>query len=54
MLPVGNVRMAARQLQSVRITTREECKIPGLLDGDRQGMMSAPCAWTLVRARMTK
>lgn len=36
-LPVGNVRMAARQLQSVRITTREECKIPGLLDGDRQG-----------------
>lgn len=37
MLPVGNVRMAARQLQPVRITTREECKIPGLLDGDRQG-----------------
>ena len=36
-LPFGNVRMAARQLQSVRITTREECKIPGLLDGDRQG-----------------
>lgn len=36
-LPVGNVRMAARQLQPVRITTREECKIPGLLDGDRQG-----------------
>ncbi len=35
-LPVGNVRMAARQLQSVRITTREECKIRGLLDGDRQ------------------
>lgn len=35
-LPVGNVRMAARQLQSVRITTREECKIPGLLDSDRQ------------------
>ncbi len=26
-LPVGNVRMAARQLQPVRITTREECKI---------------------------
>ena len=23
--------------QPVRITTREECKIPGLLDGDRQG-----------------
>lgn len=36
-LPVGNVRMAARQLQSVRITTREECKIPCLLDSDRQG-----------------
>ncbi|WP_089568494.1 aminopeptidase [Escherichia coli] len=36
-LPVGNVRMAARQLQPVRITTRKECKIPGLLDGDRQG-----------------
>lgn len=35
-LPVGNVRMAARQLQPVRITTREECKIPGLLDGDRR------------------
>ena len=53
-LPVGNVRMAARQLQSVRITTREECKIPGLLDGDRQGMTSAPCAWTLARAPVTK
>ncbi|EGE4655458.1 aminopeptidase [Salmonella bongori serovar 40:z35:-] len=36
-LPVGNVRMAARQLQPVRITTREECKIPGLLDGDCNG-----------------
>ncbi|HCM1915932.1 TPA: aminopeptidase [Salmonella enterica subsp. salamae serovar 28:r:e,n,z15] len=36
-LPVGNVRMAARQLQPVRITTREECKIPGLLDGERNG-----------------
>ncbi len=36
-LPIGNVRMAARQLQPVRITTREECKIPGLLDGERQG-----------------
>lgn len=36
-LPVGNVRMAARQLQPVRITTREECKIPGLLDGERSG-----------------
>ena len=36
-LPVGNVRMAARQLQPVRITTREESKIPGLLDGDRSG-----------------
>ncbi|MFP1527204.1 aminopeptidase [Escherichia coli] len=36
-LPVCNVRMAARQLQPVRITTREECKIPGPLDGDRQG-----------------
>mgnify|MGYP002794287455 FL=1 len=31
------VPMAASQLQPVRITTREECKIPGLLDGDRQG-----------------
>ncbi|SQI22538.1 metalloprotease [Salmonella enterica subsp. arizonae] len=37
MLPVGNVRMAARQLQPVRITTREECKIPGLLEGERSG-----------------
>lgn len=36
-LPVGNVRMAARQLQPVRITTREESKIPGLLDGERTG-----------------
>ncbi|HDG1708991.1 TPA: aminopeptidase [Kluyvera ascorbata] len=36
-LPVGNVRMAARQLQPVRITTREESKIPGLLDGERNG-----------------
>ncbi len=53
-LPVGNVRMAARQLQSVRITTREECKIPACLTATGRGMMSAPCAWTLVRARMTK
>ncbi|GHK92496.1 hypothetical protein ECZU18_20770 [Escherichia coli] len=30
-LPVGNVRMAARQLQPVRITTREECKIRACL-----------------------
>lgn len=29
--------MAARQLQPVRITTREESKIPGLLDGERNG-----------------
>lgn len=29
--------MAARQLQLVRITTREESKIPGLLDGERSG-----------------
>src|SRR5690606_12928564 len=29
-LPVGNVRMAARELQPVRITTREESKIPGI------------------------
>lgn len=36
-LPVGNVRMAARELQPVRITTREESKIPGLLDGERSG-----------------
>lgn len=36
-LPVGNVRMAARELQPVRITTREERKIPGLLDGERSG-----------------
>ncbi|ENM2866360.1 aminopeptidase [Citrobacter koseri] len=36
-LPVGNVRMAARQLQPVRITTREDSKIPGLLDGERNG-----------------
>lgn len=41
MLPVGNVRMAARQLQSVRITTREECKIPGLLDSDGRNDVSA-------------
>jgi Cellulase M and related proteins len=36
-LPVGNVRMAARELQPVRITTRDESKIPGLLDGERHG-----------------
>ncbi|MFU0885490.1 aminopeptidase [Kluyvera sichuanensis] len=36
-LPVGNVRMAARQLQPVRIATREASKIPGLLDGERSG-----------------
>lgn len=36
-LPVGNVRMMARTLQPVRITTRSGDKIPGLLDGDVKG-----------------
>lgn len=36
-LPVGNVRQAARQLQRVRITTRNNIKVPGLLDGERAG-----------------
>ncbi|KNC08695.1 aminopeptidase [Klebsiella sp. RIT-PI-d] len=36
-LPVGNVRMAARELQTVRITTRDGNKISGLLDGERHG-----------------
>lgn len=36
-LPIGNVRMMARTLQPVRITTREGRKIPGLLDGDLKG-----------------
>lgn len=33
-IPIGNVRMTARTLQPVRITTREGKKIAGLLDGD--------------------
>ncbi len=36
-LPIGNVRMAARELQTVRITTRKGDKISGLLEGERQG-----------------
>lgn len=36
-LPIGNVRMMARTLQPVRITTRAGVKIPGLLDGDVKG-----------------
>lgn len=36
-LPVGNVRMMARTLQPVRITTRDGRKIPGLLDGETKG-----------------
>lgn len=36
-LPIGNVRMAARELQPVRITTRQGSKINGLLDGERHG-----------------
>ncbi|UWX94463.1 aminopeptidase [Enterobacter mori] len=36
-LPIGNVRMMARTLQPVRITTRTGVKIPGLLDGDVKG-----------------
>ncbi|WP_312949742.1 aminopeptidase [Superficieibacter sp.] len=36
-LPIGNVRMAARELQPVRITTRDGMKINGLLTGERQG-----------------
>lgn len=36
-LPIGNVRMMARTLQPVRITTRDGRKIPGLLDGDVNG-----------------
>ncbi|WMY73315.1 aminopeptidase [Buttiauxella selenatireducens] len=33
-IPIGNVRMTARTLQPVRITTRSGNKIAGLLDGD--------------------
>ncbi|MCS2166799.1 aminopeptidase [Scandinavium manionii] len=36
-IPIGNVRMTARELQPVRITTRGGGKINGLLDGDRHG-----------------
>ena len=36
-IPIGNVRMTARELQPVRITTRSGKKINGLLDGERQG-----------------
>ncbi|GCV59524.1 aminopeptidase [Escherichia coli] len=36
-LPVGNVRMAARQLQSGRNTNREEGQNPGRVDGGRHG-----------------
>lgn len=36
-LPIGNVRLGARTLQPVRITTRDGHKIHGLLDGDAQG-----------------
>lgn len=36
-LPVGNVRMMARTLQPVRITTRDDRKIPGLLNGETKG-----------------
>lgn len=36
-LPIGNVRMMARTLQPVRITTRNGLKIPGLLDGNLKG-----------------
>lgn len=40
-IPVGNVRMTARTLQPVRITTRNGTKIMGLLDGDNhQGNIS--------------
>ncbi|XNM88299.1 hypothetical protein ACLK18_13530 [Escherichia coli] len=49
-LPVGNVRMAARQLQPVRITTREECNVQACLTATGRGMTSAPCAWILVRS----
>jgi len=36
-LPVGTVRMMARTLQPVRITTRNGRKIPGLLNGETKG-----------------
>nr|WP_318382860.1 aminopeptidase [uncultured Enterobacter sp.] len=36
-LPIGNVRLTARTLQPVRITTRSGRKIAGLLDADAQG-----------------
>lgn len=36
-LPVGNVRQAARELQRVRITTRSGNKIAGMLEGERSG-----------------
>lgn len=36
-LPVGNVRMAARELQPVRISTQDGSKVRGLLAGERRG-----------------
>ena len=53
-LPVGSVRMAARQLQSVRITTVKSAKFQACLTATGRGMTSAPCAWTLARAPVTK
>ncbi len=36
-IPIGNVRMLARFMQPVRITTAGGAKVGGLLDGDLQG-----------------
>ena len=51
-LPVGNVRMAARS--RCASPPVKSAKFQACLTATGRGMTSAPCAWTLVRAPMTK
>lgn len=53
-LPVGNVRMAAASCSRCASPPVKSAKFQACLTATGRGMTSAPCAWTLVRARMTK
>ncbi len=53
-LPVGNVRMAAASCSRCASPPVKSAKFQACLTATGRGMTSAPCAWTLVRAPMTK
>lgn len=53
-LPVGNVRMLPASCSRCASPPVKSAKFQACLTATGRGMTSAPCAWTLVRAPMTK